>query len=129
MSSTLELLKRLRGMKLSQSEISRRTGIAQPKLSRWEAGEVPDSADHALKLLKLVTELEGKAAEAPEPSEAPASAPDAYAPAQEETVKRLEAATKPLLKRRRTDREGPGAGDERHRYSHPDSVNRERHPK
>jgi transcriptional regulator with XRE-family HTH domain len=126
MSSTHELLKRLRAMGLSQSEIARRTGIAQPKLSRWESGEVPDSADHALKLLKLVTELGTPAPQ--EPSEAPASAADAYAPAQEETVKRLEAATKPLLKRRRTDREGPGARDERHRGGHPDSVNRERHP-
>lgn len=55
MSETTELLRKLReDHRLSQSEISRRTGIKQPKLSRWEAGAAPDSADEALRLKALV---------------------------------------------------------------------------
>jgi len=57
MRSTIQSLKLLRGLGLSQSEIARRTGIAQPKLSRWESGEIPDAADDALKLLRLADEL------------------------------------------------------------------------
>ena len=38
---------------LSQSEISRLTGIAQPKISRWEAGKVAAGAEEALKLAAL----------------------------------------------------------------------------
>lgn len=53
MSATTDLLLKLRGAKLSQSEISRRTGIPQPRLSRWERGEAPTGADDALKLLEL----------------------------------------------------------------------------
>jgi hypothetical protein len=55
----------------------------------------------------------------------PSEAPSAYAPAQDETVKRLQKATSP--KRRATDRDGPGARDERHRLRHAGMVNRERH--
>lgn len=46
-------------MKLSQSEIARRTGIPQSRLSRWENGEAPASADDALRLQKLHGELVG----------------------------------------------------------------------
>lgn len=56
-SATQAILKRLRSRKLSQSEISRLTGISQPQLSRWEAGEVPKGADGALALQKLDEEL------------------------------------------------------------------------
>lgn len=42
---------------LSQSEISRRTGITQSKISRWEAGEVAAGAEEALKLVALAGEL------------------------------------------------------------------------
>ncbi len=58
-SATQALIKRLRerwGM--SQSEIARVTGIPQPRLSRWEAGEVATGADDALKLQALVAEKE-----------------------------------------------------------------------
>jgi len=58
MSETTELIKRLRASGLSQSEISRRTGIPQPRLSRWEGGEVPDAADDSLKLQALVVALD-----------------------------------------------------------------------
>ena len=56
MSETTELIKRLRERGLSQTEIARRTGIPQPRLSRWENGEVPDAADDALKLAALVAD-------------------------------------------------------------------------
>ena len=42
---------------LSQSEIARRTGIAQSKISRWEAGDVPAGASDALKLIELAKEV------------------------------------------------------------------------
>ena len=67
MSETTEVIKRLRGRGLSQSEISRRTGIPQPRLSRWEGGEVPDAADDALKLRALDESLP------PEPAQAPSA--------------------------------------------------------
>lgn len=43
---------------LSQSEIARRTGIAQHKISRWESGEIPAGASDALKLVELAEEME-----------------------------------------------------------------------
>ena len=71
-SETTALIKSLReGHKLSQTEISRRTGIPQSRLSRWEAGETPTGADDALKLAKLVAELGADPAPAvptPEPA-------------------------------------------------------------
>lgn len=56
-SPTQALLKRLRARGLSQSEISRRTSIPQPRLSRWESGDVATGADDALKLQELEREL------------------------------------------------------------------------
>lgn len=58
MSAITEIIKRLRGepASLSQSEISRRTGIPQPRISRWESGEVAAGADDALKLVALAKE-------------------------------------------------------------------------
>ena len=53
MSATTELIRALVRAGLSQSEISRRTGIPQPRLSRWQAGETPESADDALRLKAL----------------------------------------------------------------------------
>ena len=52
MQSISEILRDLRET-FSQSEIARRTGISQSKLSRWEAGEIAAGADDALKLLAL----------------------------------------------------------------------------
>ena len=43
---------------LSQSEIARRTGIAQSKISRWESGDIPAGASDALKLIDLAKEVE-----------------------------------------------------------------------
>jgi transcriptional regulator with XRE-family HTH domain len=56
-SPTQALIKRLRGRGLTQSEISRRTAIPQPRLSRWESGDVATGADDALKLQALEQEL------------------------------------------------------------------------
>jgi len=56
-STTTELLRALRDIGLSQSEIARRTQIPQPRLSRWEAGDVPVGADDALKLRALYAVL------------------------------------------------------------------------
>lgn len=57
MSATTELIRSLRAIGLTQSEIARRTNIPQPRLSRWENGEAPESADDALKLHSLHAEL------------------------------------------------------------------------
>ena len=46
---------------LSQSEIARRTGIAQHKISRWESGDIPAGASDALKLIELAKEVEAAA--------------------------------------------------------------------
>lgn len=43
---------------LSQSEIARRTGIAQHKISRWESGDIPAGASDALKLIELAAEID-----------------------------------------------------------------------
>lgn len=56
MSDTTGLINRLRAYGMTQTEISRRTGIPQPRLSRWQRGAVPESADDALRLAALVTE-------------------------------------------------------------------------
>jgi len=53
MNPTSELIKRLRQRGLSQSEISRRTGIPQPRLSRWESGAAGSGANDVLKLVRL----------------------------------------------------------------------------
>lgn len=53
MSETSELILKLRALGMSQSEIARRTGIPQPRISRWESGDVSTGADDALKLLRL----------------------------------------------------------------------------
>lgn len=55
--NTQTIIKRLRAKGLSQSEIGRLIGAPQPRISRWEAGEVPDSADDALKLADLLRTL------------------------------------------------------------------------
>lgn len=72
MSATTSLILDLRRSGLSQSEIARRTGIPQPRLSRWESGAAPDSADDALKLQKLHAERQPAAScgGAAEPAEA-----------------------------------------------------------
>ena len=57
MSKTADLIIRLRKGGLSQSEISRRTGIPQPRLSRWENAAEPSSTDDVLMLAELERDL------------------------------------------------------------------------
>lgn len=71
MNSVHEILKGLRAAGLSQSEIARRTGIPQPRLSRWEAGDVPASADDALQLQRLQATLAPPAKPPLQPVHAP----------------------------------------------------------
>lgn len=47
---------------LSQTEIAARLKIPQPRISRWENGEVPSAADDALALQRLLGELRSQAA-------------------------------------------------------------------
>jgi transcriptional regulator with XRE-family HTH domain len=69
-----DVIKALRGAGLSQSEISRRTGIPQPRLSRWENGCAPESADDALKLLALWRKSD---ADGEHPTQEPRRTPEA----------------------------------------------------
>lgn len=71
-NATTTLIRALRDSGLKQTEISRRTGIAQWRLSRWEAGVVPSAADAALRLKALHDELVVPVD--PAPGEAPALA-------------------------------------------------------
>jgi transcriptional regulator with XRE-family HTH domain len=54
---TTSILTRLRESGLSQCEISRRTGIPQPRLSRWSAGQYPEGANDILVLAALADEV------------------------------------------------------------------------
>ncbi|EGK71931.1 hypothetical protein METUNv1_01709 [Methyloversatilis universalis FAM5] len=46
---------------LSQTEIASRVKVPQPRISRWENGEVPTAADDALALARLLDDLRGTA--------------------------------------------------------------------
>lgn len=60
MSTTQDIIRQLRAAGLSQSAIAKRIGMPQPRVSRWEAGEVPTGADDALKLAELLREVEAQ---------------------------------------------------------------------
>lgn len=60
MTSTSNIIKRLRKLGLSQADISMQTGIPQPRLSRWEAGRAPIAAEDSLKLLALARKMQLK---------------------------------------------------------------------
>jgi transcriptional regulator with XRE-family HTH domain len=59
MPTTTDLIRSMRATGMSQTEIARRTGIPQPRISRWEAGGAPESADDALRLKALHDEIVG----------------------------------------------------------------------
>jgi len=58
MSKTTEMIKRLRHRGLSGSEIARRAGVSQSRISRWENGAVPAAADDVWKLQELEKALD-----------------------------------------------------------------------
>lgn len=71
MSKTTELIRRLReAHKLTQAEIVLRTGIPQPRLSRWARGETPAGAEDALKIAALVDQLDQSAKKTRKPERA-----------------------------------------------------------
>lgn len=57
-TSATDLLARIFAAGLSQTEIARRTGIPQPRISRWASHGAPRSADDVLRLAALVAALE-----------------------------------------------------------------------
>ena len=59
----MEIIKTLRAAGLSQSEIARRTGVAQSRISRWENGAPAAAADDVLKLQSLAADLAALAEE------------------------------------------------------------------
>jgi len=52
--SAQDALLALRASGLTQTEIAKRTGIPQCRISRWEGGAVPPAADDGLKLVRLL---------------------------------------------------------------------------
>lgn len=54
MTTTIDIIRQLRALPMTQAEIARRTGIPQPRICRWEAGNIPVGADDALKLRELL---------------------------------------------------------------------------
>lgn len=76
MSTTSSVLQQLKELGLSQSEISRLTGIPQPRLSRWGAGAVPDAADDALTLHRLLMQRKGGTQDGALPADASSSEAD-----------------------------------------------------
>lgn len=62
MATTKNNILALRSAGYSQTKIAELTGIPQPRISRWESGDVPASADDALKIAALVRGLEAPAA-------------------------------------------------------------------
>lgn len=55
------LLRSLVDRGLTQSEISRRTGIPQPRLSKWLNGQVPRCAEDVFLLQSLADEVSPEA--------------------------------------------------------------------
>lgn len=53
MNTTTQLLQGLLARGWTQSAITRRTGIPQPRLSKWARGKPPSGAEDALKLKAL----------------------------------------------------------------------------
>jgi len=54
---TKDILMALRSAGLTQTQIARLTGIPQPRLSRWESGDIPNAADDSLALADLHRQL------------------------------------------------------------------------
>jgi transcriptional regulator with XRE-family HTH domain len=61
-TTTLDILKRLRALPMTQTQIAKRIGCSQARMCKWEAGKVPAGADDALKLQALLAEMTAAAA-------------------------------------------------------------------
>ncbi|MFY9326467.1 MAG: helix-turn-helix transcriptional regulator [Georgfuchsia sp.] len=57
MNETQQAIQKLIDAGMSQANIARATGIPQSRLSRWAAGEVPDSACFALAISRLAAKV------------------------------------------------------------------------
>jgi DNA-binding transcriptional regulator YiaG len=68
-TSTQSIIKELRAdFAMSQTEIAAAIKAPQPRISRWENGDIPPAADDALALLNLLSRLKrerGEKATAP----------------------------------------------------------------
>jgi len=53
MKTTVENIQILRNAGFTQTEIAKKSGVPQCRISRWERGEVPRAAEDALKLAEL----------------------------------------------------------------------------
>jgi transcriptional regulator with XRE-family HTH domain len=65
MSATSDLIRRLVATGLTQTAIAKRTGIPQPRLSRWASGKPACGADDALRLAELERELAAQGGNTP----------------------------------------------------------------
>lgn len=70
MNMTQALIQSLRDLGISQSEIARKTGIPQPRISRWQNGDTPVGADDALRLADFARAQKIKKNKAIKPQEA-----------------------------------------------------------
>lgn len=52
------LIEKIQSSGMRQSQISRETGIPQPRLCRWASGKAPDAASDGIKLAKLAAKIE-----------------------------------------------------------------------
>lgn len=57
MLTTQSIILELRKRGLTQTEIAKKTGIPQPRICRWEAGDVPKSVDDAFALNRLLDKV------------------------------------------------------------------------
>jgi transcriptional regulator with XRE-family HTH domain len=115
-----EIIQALQAAGLRQADIARRAQIPQSRLSRWEAGAVPVSADDALRLMSLFEDV-GRVAPgrntlgqtaATESTEQPRTGERRVEPSPEaEGVVELTALPGPREERRQGDRRGEGERD------------------
>ena len=58
MDDIKNIIERIQSTGMRQAQISRETGIPQPRLCRWASGKAPDSAVDGIKLAKLAAKIE-----------------------------------------------------------------------
>lgn len=72
MKTATEILNALKEAGLSQMEISRQSGIPQPRISRWQKGCVPVGANDALRLMSMLAKAEANEQSQPQRQTHPA---------------------------------------------------------